>query len=365
MKARTLLFALMISWNAHLSANEPSDWDEQLWKSATSALADHRPAEAIAPLREIQKKFPGSRHFTESLEALGKAYLIQQQPKLALPALEQARRAWGNSPRSWPPGLLLIQALLDLQRSERAILQAIELQKQVAAHLESTPQARVTFQDALLLEIEGRIRLNQDERAKALLNHPQLERKDLHPEQAARRNWLLLRLHARSCMAQSSLNPGKPASKGRIWPWISKDKQPPRALSESAAFEQLERIGLCAAEAVPLYRDGLWLPAPQTLARATQEMRGILEFWMDRCNLATSPISKMQPDELARYQAELTQEQRRRCRGRVKEILEALAKEQRPPILLQELLNTPGPYLEDLRGFIQRAAEQRLGRLEP
>ena len=362
MKAPLLLLAWSISWTLSVRAAETSNWDEQLWKTAQSALSEKRPAEAIAPLQEILKKFPGSRHYTESLESLGKAYLMQKQPKLALPQLEQARRARGASPRSWEPGLLLIQTLMDLGRTERSLLQAIELQKQVSPLVESNPQARATYQSALLFEVEGRIRMNQDERGLSLLKHPQLESPGLTSELAGRRDWLNLRLHARSCMALSSVKPGARAA---IWPWLPKSKQPPRALSEAGAFEQLERIGLCTAESVPLYRQVLWLPAPEAIARATSETHEILEFWMDRCDLAPNPVTPMEPEEKVRYQSELKQEQRRRCRERSKEILLALAKDERPPILIHEPLNTPGPYLEELRVFIQRTAEQKLGRLAP
>jgi|GEM_PF-3475650 len=383
MISRPLLLALLalsfLNLISQARAQAPAAWSEQLWTQARGSIQADRPADAISPLQELLKKYPASPHYTDALQSLGEAHLRSGHPEAATLPLEQVHRAWGSAPRGWPAGLLLVEALQANRKHERATLLAVEIQKQTQSKTgQRSGEARPTFQKALLLEVESRIVLNQDERAQRLLTHAELLRTDLVRDLKARRLWLKLKLHGRSCQATSSVtvaaksgaksgtdSPKAKKTDGRLWPWLSAKQQPPRTLSEAGALEQLERISLCARESVPLFLETANTGSAEFRSRAQTETHEIITFWIKRCSLAPFPLQTLTQEQLGHYREELAQEQRRRCRTHVKELLGSLAKSEPPPIVIQEPLNSSDLYGEDIRGFVERLAREELGRLDP
>ena len=379
MISRPLLPALLalsfLNLISQARAQAPAAWSEQLWAQARGSIQAGHPADAISPLQELLKKYPASPHYTDALQSLGEAHLRSGHPEAATAPLEQARRAWGSAPRGWPAGLLLVEALQANRKHERATLLAVEIQKQTQSKTgQSSGEGRPTFQKALLLEVESRIVLNQDERAQRLLTHAELLRGDLAGDLKARSLWLKLKLHGRGCQAASSVavavksgtdSPKAKKSEGRLWPWLTAKQQPPRALSETGALEQMERISLCARESVPLFLETASTGSAEFRSRSRAEALDILTFWLKRCSLAPLPTQALSPEQLGNYREELAQEQRRRCRTHVKELLGSLAKSEPPPIVIQGPLNSSDLYGEDIRGLVEQLAREELGRLDP
>jgi len=350
-KVRVLLtFACVISTQAfvvfpicHVGASV----SVTLWEQGQSFFKEGKLKEASHAFREISRNHVGSQHYTEAHEALGRTLLAMNQPQEAIPHLEQARRAWGASEKADPANQLLIQARLRSRDYRGATLLAREwitrLESAQKKRGEKKPDSKL--QGALLSEVEGRIHLNQDERATTQLRDPRLAAEQLSADHRGQAGTLHLWLGKRKC-----------------------ERPRPKRLSEEQALREIERHGLCLQELTRTLSETIESGAAAEISRSLEFFREAHSTWMERCQQAPLPpaTSKKTPSELKSYTDELQSEQIRRCRKLTQGWLAALAKPERPPIVIQESLNfTQETHWEAFRSSLRKTAETKLGRLDP
>jgi hypothetical protein len=345
-----LTLTWVISTQAHAEtppSHADSTWSDTLWEQGNAFLKEGKLREASQSFREITQKQVGTSHYTEAHEALGRTLLAMNQPREAIPYLEQARRAWGASEKADSPIQLLIQARLQSGDARGATLLAREwitrLESAQKKRGDKTPDSKL--QGALLSEIEGRMTLKQNERAATQLRDPRLAPQLLNAEHRGQAGTLHLWLGKRKC-----------------------ERPRPKHLSEAQALSEIERHGLCLRELTPTLGETIESGASAWISRSLEFFRDANLTWLERCQQAPLPpaTSRKTPSELKSYLDELQSEQVRRCRQLTREWLAALAKPERPPIVIQESLNsTQETHWEAFRTALRKSAETKLGRLDP
>ncbi len=148
--------------NIGITSQEGEDF---LWKDGVSSYNSNDYSAAIYAFSRIVSRYPASANYLEANRLLGQAYFLNNQPEKALEPLKHFISIHDKNLPALKARLWLARSYLQLKKFREAYFTTLEIL------MHETPKTHdlETQQHAVLLQADALIGLNEDKRAKLLL----------------------------------------------------------------------------------------------------------------------------------------------------------------------------------------------------